>query len=292
MRSRAALVIGVLATSSSALAQPPVTEPVPVVAETPQVVQSMLPNLFATSYGATIEARFDYSDLDGADVAVLNALLRVQYLTAQGFGGYVGVPVGFIEDSESLFGANGGGAIGNVEVGGLFLVHASERMDMLFRGGVAIDTAPEDDDIVMFASTTLPRLVDTYTSALQTTWGRAQGQLRFASNNLRLGAALGMDIPLAGDAADSDQVVGIINAIGAVGVQQNKLGLGASLVLVRPITEERAGLESEDEIIAGLNLGGDYLMNPNARFIFTIGLSLEDNAGGNSFGIGMRFSTL
>jgi hypothetical protein len=266
---------------AAALAQP--VPPVAVV-EDPPLTQSVLPNIWATTLGVTAEVRFDYSDIDQIDLTVFNMLGHVQYLTPQGFGGYVRIPFGYVEDDdESGFGFGGSG-IGNIEVGGLFLGKLGPNTDVLARGGVAIDTASEDDQIAISLSTVLPRLVDIYASGLDTTWGRGQGQIRHASNALRFGAAVGMDVPLAGDGADENGFTGVLSFVGAAGFQSNKVGVGFAIVMLQILDDEDEG----EDNITGLNLNVDYSLNPNARMFLQIGLSLEDNSDGTSLGLGAR----
>lgn len=264
-----------------ALAQP--VPPVAVV-EDPPLTQSVLPNLWATTLGLTAEVRFDYSDIDQLDLTVFGMLGHVQYLTPQGFGGYVRVPFGYVEDDEESGFSFGGSGIGNVEVGGLFLASVGPNTEVLARGGVAIDTASEDDQLAISLSTVLPRLIDIYASGLNTTWGRGQGQIRHAANNLRFGAAVGIDVPLAGDGADEENFTGVLSFVGAAGFQQNKVGVGFSFVMLQILDDEDEG----EDNITGLNLDVDYAINPNARMFLQIGLSLEDNSDGTSIGLGVR----
>jgi hypothetical protein len=275
---RLVLSLSALVASSTALAQPVEVETAPP----PPVVQSILPNLFATNPGTTAEVRLDFSDLDGIDLTVVNIHAHVQYLTPQGFGGYVRVPFGYVEDDGDDVIDFGGSGIGNLEVGGLYVTKLAPNTDLLARGGISIDTASEDDQIALALSTILPRLIDTYATALETTWARGQAQLRHAADNLRFGAAIGMDIPVAGDGADEDGFVGIVNGVVSIGLQQGRLGLGLSFVMLQPITDE------DDDNITGLNLGVDYAIDPNVRLFAQIGLSLEDNADGTALGIGAR----
>ena len=277
----------VLLASGTAFAQPP--QP---VAAPPEVAQSVLPNLFATSRGTTVDARVDYVDLDGIGGAVASMQARVQHLTPQGFGGYVILPAGFVEEDDVIADLGGAG-IGNIEVGALFLAAAGPQLDILARAGVAIDTTSEDDDLSLLLSTAVPRLVDTFAVAAQTTWARAQGQLRYASNHVRLGAALGMDVPLAGEGADEEGFIGVIGGIAAAGVQKNNFGFGASFTLIRPLVDEDgAGVEQfEEENSTNLTLGFDFLLGLHARLVFALAISLEDN-GGNSLGVGVRWSSL
>ena len=263
--------------------------PPPLVVEQAQPVQSVLPNLFATALGLTIEARFDYSDIDEIDLTIFNAHAHVQYLTPQGFGGYVRVAYAYVEDTpndDSPGFVFGGSGMSNLEVGGLYVTKLGPNTDLLARGGVFIDTASEDDDAVIALSTVLPRLIDLYPSGLQTTWGRGQAQIRHSANKLRFGAALGMDVPLAGDGADQGGFTGLIHGVAAAGFQQGHVGIGFSLVMVQILDDNDEG---EDNVM-GLNLDIDYLLNPSARLFAQIGLSLEDNADGTSLGIGTRAS--
>lgn len=273
----------VLVPAVAAAQEPPA--PV-VVAEPPPVIQSVLPNLFATALGTTIEARFDYSDIDQIDLTIFNAHAHVQHILPQGFGGYARVAFAYVEESDDMgMGFSfGGSGVSNVELGGLFVTKVGPNTDLLARGGVFIDTAADEDDTAIALSTVLPRLIDLYPSGLQTTWGRGQAQIRHAANNLRFGAALGMDVPLAGDGADQDGFTGLIHGVAAAGFQQGQIGIGFSIVMVQILDDDDAG---EDNVM-GLNLDIDYAVNPTARIFAQLGLSLEDNADGTSIGVGTR----
>ena len=180
-----------------------------------------------------------------------------------------------------------GSGIGNIEVGGLFLQKLGPQTDLLARAGVSIDTSSEDDDFAIALSTVLPRLIDLYPSGLQTTWGRGEAQLRHAAApQLRLGGSIGMDIPVAGDGADAMGFTGIVHGTLAAGFEQGQLGVGASYVLVRAITED------DDENVSGINFAIDYMMNPQARIFLMIGVSLENNMDGTGIGVGARSSVL
>ncbi len=267
---RIAIALAVIAAARVAAAQPS------------DVTQSILPGLFATSAGTTIETRVDYTDLDGTDAAVVNAFARGQYITSQGLGGYVAIPFGYIEDQgDTVF--TGGAGIGNIEVGGLFVTRTSPVTDVLLRAGIAIDTTAQEDEIAVVISAVLPRLPDAYTSGLETTWGRGQAQIRHASGNLRLGAALGMDVPIAGDAADRSGFNALIGGVLSAGVQQGLWGIGASFVSIEIVDSD-----ADNENFKSINLGGDYLMSPSARLFGSLGLGIGDNANGLSFGIGVR----
>jgi hypothetical protein len=274
--------LALLVSSSFASAQPVV----PPMTDTPSLpqVEMILPNLFATTPGVTVDVRADYSDFDQIDASVFNVLAHVQYITPQGFGGYLRVPYGYVEDSDFDI-VLGGKGIGNVEVGGLITSELAPETTLLGRIGVSIDTASEEDNFALLYSTILPRLSDVYSTALQSTWARGEAQIRHAvAPQLRVGGSIGADYPLAGDGADADEFDMFVHGTLCAGFEQGHLGVGASFVLVRSITD------GDDENIKGANFSVDYLVNPQARVYFTIGLSLEDEADGTSFGLGARSS--
>jgi Putative MetA-pathway of phenol degradation len=280
--------VTLLAPVAFAQAPPPPPPMAPDVVPSAPLVQSVLPNLFATTPGVTAELRADYSDIDGIDSAIFNALAHVQYLTPQGIGGYVRVPFGYVESQGDDDVGFSGSGIGNIEVGGLYVAQVGPQTEILARGAVAIDSASEEDGISILLSTILPRMVDAYASGLETTWGRGQVQLRHSIDNLRFGGAIGFDIPLAGDGADAQGFDGAINAVFAGGLQQGQLGIGVAFVLLRPITDDQGEGDDGDEFIKGLNVGADWAVDPKIRLFTQIGLSLEDNSDGVSIGLGTR----
>ncbi|MBA3504043.1 MAG: hypothetical protein H0T65_27020 [Deltaproteobacteria bacterium] len=257
----------------------------PVSVAVTELTQSVLPNVWATTPGTTAEVRFDYSDIDQLDLTMLNALAHVQHLTPQGFGGYVRVPFIHVSDNEDADGMSlGGSGIGNVELGALFLAKLGPTTDLLARGGVAIGTASEDDQNAIALSTVLPRLVDFFASGLHTTWGRGQAQLRHEANNLRFGAALGVDMPVAGEGADLNGFTGVVSIVAGAGFQHGKGGIGFSVVMLQILDDQDEG----EENLMGVNLGADYALNPDARLFVQMGLSLENNSDGTSIGLGAR----
>jgi hypothetical protein len=261
---------------------PPTAPPTDVVPASGPLVQVVLPNLFPTTPGVTAELRADYSDIDGFDGTIFNLLAHVQFLTPQGLGGYVRVPFGYVETDE-LEGFDESG-LGNVELGGLYLTSVGPQTELLVRGGVSIDTMSEDDAFVLLLSTVLPRMIDTYATGLETTWARGQVQLRHAMDNLRFGAAVGFDIPVAGDGADAEGFDGAISTVFSAGLQQGQLGVGVSFSLFRPITDDEDG----DEFAKGVNIGADWAVDPKIRLFTQLGLSLEDDSDGISVGVGTR----
>ena len=268
---------------------PPSPAPLPppataVVAPATVVVggQSILPNLLSTAAGTTIDARADLSDLDGVNATVLGLAVLVQHITPTGLGGYASIPVAYVspDTGDSLSG------VGNLELGGLYAIRQGAATDILLRGGLSLDTASSgDDQLALLYSSILPRLSDAYTSSgLETTWARLQGQVRHAEGIARLGGSVGLDIPVAGTIADDDRVDALLQFAISAGMQSGAFGVSAGFTYVQLIGNSGG----TDDNITGVNLLGDYAVAPTARLFVTMGLSLEDQLDGLSFGLGVR----
>ena len=119
-------------------APPPPPPGAPMVEPAAQTVGSVtLPNMLSNSSGTTVDVALDYIDLDGAaDVYLLAFRAHLQHITAQGMGGYLMVPATVLEGDE----VDSDAKLGNVEVGGLYVVRSSPTFEILLRGVVSIDT--------------------------------------------------------------------------------------------------------------------------------------------------------
>jgi hypothetical protein len=74
----------------------------------------------------------------------------------------------------------------------------------------------------------------------------------------------------------------VTQAAQGIGVQRGQVGFGVSFVMLQSISD------GDDDNITGLNLGGDYAVDPHVRMFAQLGLSLEDDSDGTSFGLGTR----
>lgn len=274
------------------LAEPPPPPPplprrssTPAAAPAPTEVgpQSILPNLLATTAGTTIEVRVDYSDIDMIDATVLGVAAHVQHITAEGLGGYAALPIGLVyvdsEVEEDLQ------AAGNLEVGGLYVLRQAPTTDILFRGGLSLDTSTGDNDeqFALFASAIVPRVHDSFTGAGgDSTWGRAQAQLRHAQGTVRVGGSIGVDVPIGG--AFADELDALLHVAVSAGLQSGPFAAALGLTLLKPIGEDPGDSEARN----GLNLIGDYAIGPTARLFAAFATSFEDDFDGTSIGFGVR----
>ncbi len=261
---------------------PPAVEPASVPG-----VQSLLPNLLSTAPGGTVDARLDYThDNAGSDDLTLFGLtLHGQYLTPQGYGGYVSAPFSYASgngDSRS--------GLGNLEVGGLYALRTSETMDVLLRGGIALDTADDDGTLLVPISQISPRLTDAFTTGFNTTWGRAQAQVRTSSGTLRLGALGGVDVPISGDLKDAGAFDALLDIAVSAGIEEPGFGIGVGFSMIQVIGDDSS---SDDDNISSFNATIDFPVGPKARVFGTLGIPDLDNISDNgadlfAIGTGVR----
>lgn len=238
--------------------------------------QTVLPNILSTQLGGQIDARLDYTNVDEplfGDLTFLSLVLRGQYVTSQGLGGYVSLPLGYTSgngDSET--------SLGNLELGGLFVINNKPNLDFYLRGGVALNTADDDGTLLVPLATIVPRLTDALTTGFDSNWLRAAGGLRLTSGVIALGGHLGIDV-----ATDSQDDDAILTLAGSVGIVQPTFGLSAGLALLQDI-----GDDTGDDNTVGFNLVADFAASPSARVYGALGLNLEDEFDGFSLGAGVR----
>ena len=252
----------------------------PVAAQS--VAQAPLPNQLPTNGGGTVDLRFDYSSFDVAlfdDITFVAFNAQVQYLSPGGFGGYFQLPFVYASAND-----NSETEIGNLQLGGLYAIRTTPEMDILLRGGFAIDTASEEGELLVPFGNLLPRLGEYPATGFDTTWLRLGGQLRFASGNVRVGGVLGFDVPVDNDEADGDA---LMHLGGSIGFEQPG-GFDASfgILLLQGIGDDDTG---DDDNLVGLNIMGGTAIGATARLYGAIGINLEDEVDGFSFGVGVRF---
>ena len=131
----------------------------------------------------------------------------------------------------------------------------------------------------------MPRPTDAYTiGGLNSTWGRAQAQFVQTSNNIRFGGMVGVDIPIAGDVSDAENLDALVNFALVAGYQDPKFGIGAGFTLVQSVSE------GDDEDVKGIQLMGNMAVNPSVRAYLQIGLNMDgdESIDGTAFGFGVR----
>jgi hypothetical protein len=222
---RTALSLLLLSIAAPAAAQEPTTDaPFPHLAtmdrhtDHSNVHAAVGVSLFGSDSGLDFAARFD---------------LGGQYLTPQGFGGYLAMPVSHVSgDEESQT------EIGNVELGGLYVLPAGPATDVVLHGGITLPTAPDDFDLLVNIIAMFPRTVDFTSNGGTITYLRLGASPLHRQGNLFVRADVGLDVPIAEDEGVEGESVFHLDV--AAGVQTGAVTIAGELVNV-------GSLEDSDE---------------------------------------------
>lgn len=250
-------------------------------AEDPRAAQPVLPNVLSTKVGGSFEARVDYTDLGDSSLfqglRFISLTLQAQKITPSGVGGYVSVPLGFI-DADGVDSQN---ALGNVELGGVYVIR-NASLDIYLRAGFSVETADDEGDLIVPLSNIVSRPADAFTTGLNTSWARAHGGLRYHSGALVIGGQGGVDIPLDRDDADE---VGLLVIVGSIGISQPGFGIAAGITYLQLFGDN---VDNSDNETFSANLAADFEVGRTARVFGVFGANLEDEFDGFSIGGGVR----
>ncbi len=230
----------------------------------------ILPNLLPTRLGTTIDARLDYTHFDNAGLdldPLIGFLLHAQYLTAKGYGGYAELPYYY---TGADIPNNNNKGIGNLEVGGLYVMKQGPNSELMLRGAIDLNSGGQSGGLLAPFTQLAVRLHDAYPTGFDTEWGRAAVSFHHSEGAIRLGAAVGFDLPFDNDGLNVD---GLATLAVSVGVEQPGVGFAVGYVMLQAI-----GSDSDDDNISGLNLSADVSINPTMKVYAQFGLpDLENN---------------
>lgn len=245
----------------------------------PSSVQTVLPNIFSTADGATIDIRLDYTNVqDDNDPTIFALNLHGQYITPGGLGGYVSIPYGYAEE-DAVFGNRSVSGIGNLELGGLYVIRNSPEMDLYLRGGLSLDTADQDggEEFVVPIANVAPRPADWFTTGFGTEWARAHFGLR-SKGPVTFGGSAGIDLPF-----DSDDF-GLLVLSGSLGIVQQGFAISGGLTLLQAVGDDA----DDDDNIVSFNATVDFDIGPKAKLFGALGANLEEEFDAFSLGFGVR----
>ena len=164
-----------------------------------------------------------------------------QYVTPQGFGGYVTLPMSHArgnDDSET--------ELGNLELGGLYVLPAGTGLDVLLRGGLTLPTAPDDLDALINVITLFPRTTDLTSVAGTVTYLRLGASPLLRRDKLFFRADVGLDVPIAEDDGVDADTLYHLNVAG--GLETGPVAVAGELVMVGSLDD------SDDEVLTTLAL--------------------------------------
>lgn len=153
---------------------------------------------------AGFDLGFSFYDPDGINLG-LRADLFGHLVTAQGWGGYVNVPISLLSYDTGLDESETEIAIGNIELGGTFGLNL-QALRMIFRAGLVLPTAPDSlEGLVTNGLNVTGRITDVVTIAPDVTWLRVSASPIITSGGFFARADLGLDLPIIeGDNVDAN----------------------------------------------------------------------------------------
>lgn len=229
----------------------------------------------------TVGVDFAYEQWDeppGYDhINVLGLTVGGHYMTPEGFGGYLAVPLSYIDVEYNLgpFQSNDSElAIGNIEGGFQFAKWFRPDTAVVFHAGLALPTADDDGAGVYQFYAAAPRYGDLVQRWPNSTWLRLGLSPMGRSGKLFWRADLGLDL-----AVNDDNNAGDIAPIFRVNVGGGVDLGGAQLLgeLVTDVVDSNGG----DDSASTLTLGARFVsgnLRPGVGLLFPIGF---ENNGQN-----------
>ena len=221
---------------------------------------------------STLDVDFAYVAYDepmNVDVTAMGLAISGQYVTLGGFGGYLSIPLsyldgaipGLVDDSEL--------ALGNLELGGLWskFFDRNPNAAIVVHGGIALPTAGEEGIAALQYLASSPRYGDLVQRTPDSTWLRLGVSPMGRSGILFWRADVGLDLAL----EENDSSLSPVFRINVGG----GLDLGSAHLLVELVTnvvdDDRA-----DEVASTLALGARFLSG-NVRPGFALLLPVDFN---------------
>jgi hypothetical protein len=227
---------------------------------------------------STLDIDFAYVAYDeppNTDYTVMGITIGGQYVTPQGFGGYLSIPLSYLSYDATtgpLEISDNELAIGNVEVGGLYSKFFDRNAAIVLHGDIALPTASDDDLGIAQVLASSPRYGDLVHRITNSTWlrlgaspmGRAAGKLFWRAD-------LGIDLALDEDNTPTLSPVFRVSVGG--GIDLTTVHLLAELVTV--VVDN----DSDDESASTFALGARFIsgkLRPGIALILPIGFDNTD----------------
>ncbi len=185
---------------------------------------------------------------DGEDPDFNNRLdFHGQYIAPSGAGGYVTLPLSYFRDE-----GESASAIGNLEVGGLYVAETSQ-VPVTLRAGLTLPTADDDPEgVAANILTAFTRITDLVVAYPETTSLRLSASTLLQNENVYLRADAGLDIAL--DTPDNVEIDPLVRINFAAGIKADSLAFSAELATLGT-TGDLNGGDASDRFIHTLALG-------------------------------------
>lgn len=178
------------------------------------------------------------------------------FVSTTGIGGYLVLPLSYIqlEDPLNILEEDSELALGNLELGGMFVSPVGADMDLIFHGGVALATADDDGAGGAQALASVPRPGDLVLRWPNTTWLRLGFSPMGRAGIFFWRVDLGLDVELDDDDGAGADISPVLHVSAGGGVDLGKADITAELVNVFDDTDD----DNDDESSSMLALGARF----------------------------------
>jgi hypothetical protein len=209
---------------------------------------------------------------DPAYDAALRLELFGQHVTRSGFGIYGALPIARSFGGGDAPAPEDATALGNLELGGLFVAEPSPDISWVFRVGVALPTADDDADGALTNSfATYPRLTDLALVVPDAAYVRLAVSPLIHMRTVFLRVDVGVDLGI--DTGDAETAEHLARFNVGAGIDFDTFALGIELVNSVAFDEFSSG----DQFVHALMLGARF-MGESLQPFLGVGLPLDDSA--------------
>lgn len=236
--------------------------------------------LAADGLESELDVQIGLHQIDDLDGTLTTFRVGGQFVTPQGFGGYLGFNSTYVteddegEDDDDEFGA------GNIEVGGLYrLSTADPRLALTFRAGLTLPTADEEDEgaLLNYLGMLRARASDAISALPEVTALRVGFAPTFRTGNVFLRGDVGFDIPIDQPENEfTDELDPTYHVDLAAGIR------GGAFAGTAALTTFGATGSNTDGHIHAFSLGGQYdagAVTPHATFLIPFTSGMDEESG-------------
>jgi hypothetical protein len=195
------------------------------------------------------------------------------YMTPGGIGGYLSIPLSYIDLDIPILGINDSEmALGNIEAGVAYAKRFSGNTSLVLHGGIALPTADDDGPGALQAYASVPRYGDLVQRWPNSTWLRLGLSPMGRQGILFWRADVGLDLAINDDNSSSISPAFHVNVGGGV-------DLGAAQLLGELVTNvvDSTGDDSASTFALGARFASGNL-RPGIGLLFPLGFDgLNDN---------------
>jgi hypothetical protein len=194
-----------------------------------------------------------YDEPLDVDLTVIGFAISGQYVTPRGLGGYLSIPLSYIDLRDTLLFDDSELALGNLELGGMWSKYVTAHAAVVLHAGIALPTASDEGVAQFQALASAPRFGDLVQRTPDSTWFRLGVSPMGRAGKLFWRADVGLDLALDEPEAAEISPVFRINVGG--GLDLRSAHLLAELVTNIVNTES----DTDDESGSTLALGARFL---------------------------------